>query len=305
MFTDIKGIRRLKVGLHTHTTLSDGRKSPEEAAAIYQAAGYDAVALTDHWHYGRGGELEGLTILSGCEYNVGGGDSRDAVYHIVGLCMEQDPGLTTALRDDATKTSAEKARIIIDAIHAVGGLAVLAHPAWSLNSPAQCLDVEGFDATEIYNAVSECGMSDRPYSGLIVDMLAGEHGFDKPLLATDDAHYYRGDACRGMVMVEADAVEEMGLVAALRAGRFYATQGPQVHMHREADGRICVDCTPASKIVFLSNMVWTQGRVVRGEGLTQACYIPYSAECFVRVEVTDADGNVGFSNILRLDREST
>ena len=53
MFTDIKGTKRVKVGLHTHTTLSDGRKSPQEVMQIYADAGYDYLALTDHWVYGR------------------------------------------------------------------------------------------------------------------------------------------------------------------------------------------------------------------------------------------------------------
>ena len=44
MFTDLTGKTRLKIGLHTHTTLSDGHKTPEEAAAVYKAAGYDAIA---------------------------------------------------------------------------------------------------------------------------------------------------------------------------------------------------------------------------------------------------------------------
>ena len=88
MFTDITGKARLKLGLHTHTTLSDGHKTPAEVAAIYKAAGYDAIALTDHWVYGEGGELEGLCILSGCEYNVSGVDEWMGVletYHIVGI----------------------------------------------------------------------------------------------------------------------------------------------------------------------------------------------------------------------------
>ena len=63
MFTDLTGKKRLKLGLHTHTTLSDGSKTPAEVAAIYKAAGYDAIALTDHWVYGEGGEIGGLTIL--------------------------------------------------------------------------------------------------------------------------------------------------------------------------------------------------------------------------------------------------
>lgn len=301
MFTDAQGKKRLKIGLHTHTTLSDGKKTPEETARIYAAAGYDAVALTDHWVYGEAKVIEGLQILSGCEYNVGGNDARDAVYHIVGIGMERDPGLTKELRDDPAMSSAEKAKIIIRSIRDASGLAVLAHPAWSLNTPAQCLAIGDFDATEIYNSVSEQGMSDRPYSGLIVDMLASENGFDKPLLATDDAHYYTGDECRGMVMVEADAAEEMGLVAAIRAGKFYATQAPEVHLSRGEDGNIHLACSQASKIVFFSNVVWTRGRVVRGEGLTEATYAPYPNDVFVRAEVTDADGNCAWSNIIRLD----
>ena len=301
MFTDAKGIKRLKIGLHTHTTRSDGKKTPEEVAQLYAAAGYDAVALTDHWKYGEAQELCGLQILSGCEYNVGGADARDAVYHIVGVGMERDPGLTTALRDDPSMTSAEKAKTIIGAIRSVGGLAILAHPAWSLNTPAQCLAIGDFDATEIFNSVSEHGMSDRPYSGLIVDMLAGENGFCKPLLATDDAHYYAGDECRGMIMLEAEAAQTMGIVPAIRAGRFYATQGPEVHMARREDGTVCLACTPASKIVFFSNVVWVRNRVLRGENLTEAVYTPHAQDCFVRAEVTDAEGNCAWSNIIRLD----
>jgi len=301
MYTDKQGKQWLKVGLHTHTTISDGKKTPEEVARIYAAEGYDAVALTDHWIYGEDRMLEGLHILSGCEYNVGGRDARDSVYHIVGVGMERDPGLTVALRDDPSMTSAEKAKIIIAAIRDAGGLAVLAHPAWSLNTPVQCLAVGDFDATEIYNSVSEHGMSDRPYSGLIVDMLAGENGFDKPLLATDDAHYYQGDECRGIVMVEKDAVDELGLVGAIRANRIYATQGPEVYIERTEDGNIHLTCSPVSRIVFCSNIVWVKGRVVRGEGLTEATYTPVHDDCFVRAEVFDADGNSAWSKIIRLD----
>ena len=40
--------------LHTHSTRSDGLRSPEEVCRFYEAAGYDFLALTDHYleHYG-------------------------------------------------------------------------------------------------------------------------------------------------------------------------------------------------------------------------------------------------------------
>lgn len=300
MFTDLTGKKRLKLGLHTHTTLSDGHKTPEEAAALYKAAGYDAIALTDHWVYGAARELCGLTILSGCEYNVGGVDEWTGVhevYHIVGVGMTRDPEVPEDYLQNQDGRIRDRVRHIVRLIREAGGLAVLAHPAWSLNTSEQILGCGDFDATEIYNSVSDWGMSDRPYSGIIVDQIAS-YGMFLPLLATDDTHYYDGDECRGWVAVEAEAAAELGMVEALRQGRFYATQGPEVHLERISPTEVRLTCSPAVKIAFLSNSVWSAGRMVRGEGLTEAVYGFKRHEIFVRAEVTDAQGRVGYSNII-------
>ena len=37
-----------KVNLHCHTTISDGKLSPEEIKEAYKKKGYSAVAFTDH-----------------------------------------------------------------------------------------------------------------------------------------------------------------------------------------------------------------------------------------------------------------
>lgn len=305
MFTDLLGKRRLKVGLHTHTTISDGRRSPEEVIALYKEAGYDALALTDHWYFGPGGEREGLTILSGCEYNVEGVDPETGVceyYHIVGLGMTRDPQVPETYRPgqsgcDHDGHVRDRVRDIVARIREAGGLAVLAHPAWCLNTPEQIMGSGDFDATEIYNSVSAWEMSDRPYSGLIIDQVAA-CGVTMPLLATDDAHYYDGDQCRGWVAVEADAARDLGLLEAIRRGCFYATMGPEVHLTRLSPTTVELVCSPAVKVAFLSNSVWSMGRMVRGENITRAVYELKSHERFLRVEVTDAQGRMGFSNIL-------
>ncbi len=302
MFTDITGCRRLKVGLHTHTTRSDGHRTPEEAVAIYREAGYDALALTDHWAWSPAGELGGLALLSGVEYDLSGHDPETGVfevYHLVALGAKRDPGVPKSWTRDAEIPVRRRVQETVKAIHAVGGLAVLAHPAWSLNTDAQLVAAGPFDATEIYNSVSDWGMSDRPYSGLIVDQLAAR-GVHLPLLATDDTHYYDGDECRGAVMVEADAVEALGMIGALKAGRFYATEGPEVHLERISDTVFHLRCSPAVKIAFLSDKVWSAGRMVRGAELTCATYVAKSDESFVRVEVTDAAGRRGYSNTIKL-----
>jgi hypothetical protein len=98
--------------------------------------------------------------------------------------------------------------------------------------------------------------------------------------------------------VEADAVAELGMVEALRQGKFYATMGPEVHLERISPTSVKLTCSPAVKVAFLSNAVWSSGRMVRGEGITEAIYEFKRHEVYVRAEVTDADGRVGYSNII-------
>lgn len=305
MFTDLTGKRRYKINLHCHSTRSDGRISYEEVLAAYARAGYDMLAVTDHWVWGEAGTFTGslpdgtpqtMRILSGCEFNVGGGDSLEGVLHILGLDCLRRPALTMALYNDARLSPLEKARIVIKEIHRAGGVAVLAHPAWSLNTPEQFYQLGAYEATEIYNSVSAWGLSDRPYSGVLIDEVAAR-GLCLPLLATDDTHYYDGDQFRGMIMADADFVDSVGFSQMIRENRFYATMGPEVHLERVDEDTVRLRCTPAAKIVFLSNLVWTDGRVRRGSGLTEASYNFQDGETYVRAEVTDENGLTAWSRI--------
>ena len=290
MFTDMYGNTRYKIGLHIHTTLSDGKVSPEEAARIYKEAGFDAIAITDHWKFHGADTLSGLPILSGCEYNLGASDTSVDVMHIVGVGMETAPQLTkdTASRQD-----------VIDAINANGGIAILAHPAWSLNTPEHALALSGFAATEIYNTVSNVNQSSRPYSGYFVDLLANK-GTAYPLIATDDTHYYNGeDNTKSYIMVKAESLTRENILNAVRNGDFYATQGPELHIHREED-KLIADCSPCVMIDFLSNAAWGPDRITRGENLTHAEYKIKPHDKWVRVEVHDENGNYAWSNVLML-----
>ena len=194
MKKDLFGVNRLKINLHTHTTRSDGAKTPEEVAEIYKKAGYDVIAITDHWNHLDSGRIAGLRILSGAEYNIGGGDGCGNVFHILGIGCESKPALTETAGPQE----------IIDEVHRCKGLAVLAHPAWSLNTAQQAARLSGVDATEIYNSVSDAGESSRPYSGDFVDTAACQ-GLFYPLIADDDAHFYNGsDETKAWIMLEAE-----------------------------------------------------------------------------------------------------
>lgn len=78
----------LRGNLHMHTHKSDGRLSFEDALAVYENAGYDFVAVTDHWVLSEKGQTPGgMLLLAGCEYDVGN-DVVRGLYHIVGIDMK-------------------------------------------------------------------------------------------------------------------------------------------------------------------------------------------------------------------------
>lgn len=290
MQKDIFGNDRYKVGLHIHTNLSDGRYPPEQVAEIYKAAGFDAVAFTDHWVYGKGGEIDGLTILSGCEYNMGINDTIEGVIHIVGVGMNKDPLIP---RDTKSR------QYVVDAIKQQGGIAIWAHPAWSVNSFADTKTVSGFDGVEIYNSVSGAMQSCRPYSGYFIDVLAN-NGVIYPVMATDDTHFYNGeDETRSYIMVKARSNSASDIKEAILNKDFYATQGPELHVKREGDA-VTVDCSECVLINIVSNITWVPDRVFKGEKLTHADYRVKPNEKWVRVEVMDKNGNYAWSSVVDL-----
>lgn len=298
MYIDNKGRRWFKGNLHMHTTESDGALTPAEAAALYAENGYDFIARTDHWKVGPADEFDSLLCLTGCEYNIGARPS-EGVYHIVGVGMEADPRLRRGTPENPL-TGQE----IVETIHRFGGIAVIAHPAWSLNTPEQILAIHRetpFDMTEIYNSTSDMPRNCRPYSGLITDMLASAGTF-LPLGAADDSHLYAPwDRCRSFIWVQAESCTREAILGAIRAGRFYASQGPRLEV-RFKDGKILVDCDPVEEIVYYSDAVWTNHRSDVGTGLTHGEYTPVALDTFVRVEVKDKDGNYGWSQYIPIQK---
>ena len=281
-----------KGNLHMHTTRSDGAYTPEAALDLYRAAGYDFVALTDHYEYGEGFVApNGLLVLSGAEYDIGTDAINEGIYHIAAFGMKRDPGMTRDRKPPVQE--------IIDRVHAAGGLAALAHPAWSLNTPEQMAALRGVDMTEIFNTFSDRPWNCRPYSGNVLDLLA-LRGVFFPLSAVDDTHFYQGEQCRSYVMVRAEECTSDAIISALGRGDFFATQGPtfecSVRLDGDGTGVIAVDCSPVERVTFFTDRAYTPDRCVCGHGLTHAEYRIKPGDRFARFELEDANGDFAWSS---------
>lgn len=284
-------MRFFKGNTHCHSTLSDGARMPEEVMHVYRSAGYDFIALTDHWHVGTGGTYRGMLVIPGVEYDF---DFPTQVLHLV--CLLRDAGDARGIVRGMPHAE------VIRRVNAAGGVPIAAHPAWSLNTPEFLASLEGVGISEVYNTLSdEPFNAPRGNSESLLDVTAA-NGRLFNLSASDDAHFYRGEECVSWVMVQAEALSVPAILDALRAGRFYASQGPEFYDIEVSSDSIRVETSPVSRVTFCSNTYWVGGRCRTGKGLTREVYDIHPQDRFVRVRLTDDRGRMAWCSPIPVNR---
>ncbi len=294
--------RWYKGNLHMHTTISDGVLTPEEAVERYRRAGYDFIALTDHRQENPEWQDDDFLVLTGAEYDTGYPGSSMPVYHFLGIGMEHSPRIEYREAYE-TRHPWPDAQEIVRAIRAAGGIAVLAHPAWSVMTPEEMLELHGISAAEIYNTYSGLPWNpDRANASYYFDIWA-KNGKLVHAMAGDDAHVYEGDECRAYIMVNAVELTQAAVMNALREGDYYASQGPRFRSIDLEDGVITVECSPdVETVVFFSDSPWGRENVQtlsnqeytgiqpRYKGAKSVRYVPGRQESYVRIELIDRKG---------------
>lgn len=279
--------------LHTHTKLSDGRRTPEEAVELYRQNGYDFIAITDHNKTYPNREMGDFTVLGGIELDWTDAE-KNKTFHVIGF------GLENAIE----KVPGELPWDIQKRIVENGGLAMLGHPLWSMMDVSDLWEMDHCFATEIYSGVSE-GYSGRGDSSAYVDAAAAR-GCCKMLAGVDDVHFYDRDFMHAWVMVQADSLKREDLMQALREGRFYASQGPRfVQVQWEGD-QMTVQCEPCRRIAFFSNVYYTADRIAlapEGETICQASYKIKPGDKWIRVELMDDQGRRATTQYIAVNQE--
>ncbi|GAA3806462.1 CehA/McbA family metallohydrolase [Sphaerisporangium flaviroseum] len=279
--------------LHTHSNLSDGALPPDQVARVYQQAGYDFVAITDHFRSEYGFALTDTRELRTSEFTTILGAELHAPrtefsseWHILAV------GLPLGfLPTGPNETGPELARRARDA----GAFIGMAHPAASLLTLADAESLDAADAVEVYNVLA--AREDRGDSWHLCDLLLGQ-GRRLSAYAADDAHFQLQDppGCLAWVHVRAESLDPAALLAALKAGQYYSSTGPEIHAIRLHGGGLTVRCSPASKVVVTGCVPGS--RVREGDALIE-CTLPldmFDRSTYVRVTVVDAAGGRAWSN---------
>lgn len=233
----------LRCALHAHTTESDGDLPPTALAAHYARAGYDVLAITDHWKITQTVFDGDLVLVSGVELNCVLPGARDG--HVLGLGVTADP---TELRElaggypDLAETG--------DWIGAHDGVAYLAHPYWTGATPGSLELPPSVRGIEVFNAGCELEVG-RGLSTVHWDELA-EAGSLCPALATDDSHRPGFDSDRAWTWVRAAERTPEAVVDALRAGALYGSEGPTFGSIARVDDAVEVICSPCRSVTLVS-----------------------------------------------------
>jgi len=288
------GGRWFKGNVHTHSSGSDGTRTPEQLVSMYLGAGYDFLSITDHSVVTDVGGVDGrgLLLIPGEELCVGRSHAGTH-YHLVGVGIQE----TLPFRDFDYGTDPQR---VVDEINGLGGVSVLAHPYWSGLSHNDAMAVDALCGVEIYNTSCDyernTGLSASHVDGLIaagrrplIFAVDDHHGADRPTMPVD--------ACGAWIMVRAPSLDEPDILAAIRGGLFYSSTGPQIRgIAVDGEGVIHVECSPARTVSFISTPSLGMKFHAGGRPLTSASYPGRPGEKYVRIEVTDFEGRSAWSN---------
>jgi hypothetical protein len=277
----------LRGNLHTHTTNSDGRGTPEATAEWYASHGYDFLAITDHHRITAvEGSFGDLVLIPGAE--VGKTD-------VVAL------GIREPLVDERGDIG-ESVRLV----QGLGGVPFLAHPYWAGLSAATVAQYPGLIGLEVYNNVCQL-LNGKGLSAYIWDELL-QSGVRLWGLATDDAHglddsrFARTQVGQAWAVVKAARKGQEPILRALCEGAFYSTRGPSILDIKVTEAGVEVECSPVREIRFIGRA--SEGTTVHASGerlLERAEHRLRGAEGYIRIECVDDGGRTAWSNPLWLE----
>lgn len=292
--------------IHTHSTLSDGALPPEQVVEAYKRAGYDFLQLSEHFiaHFDwpiadtREFRTNNFTTLIGAELHAMQ-TSVGELWHIVaaGLPLDFEPC-------GKNETGVEIARRAA----ASGAFVSIAHPAWSQLTLEDGLALDVAHSVEIYNTGCD-RENDRGDGTYLLDQLLNQ-GKRLSANATDDAHFHNGDhdAFGGWVHVKAQSLDPDELLAALKAGHFYSSQGPQIHDLTLNGDQLEITCSPVNSISLMGGN--SRSDVRTGRNITSATlnistlaksWTPITPSPWARIVLIDEAGKRAWTNPIWLD----
>lgn len=254
-----------KANMHMHTTVSDGKFTPQETKEAYMAEGYSIIAFTDHETLMPHNDLRDENFLPITSHEISVNEPGQSSYEYIRTyhlnLYSRDPdesrppffNLNYAWKKDDDRTF-ESERIysdkginhLIKVAKERGYIVCMNHFSWSLQNYTDYIGLEGLWGAECYNTGCAVEGYHRDNSiDVVDDMLhAGKQVFP---VAADDSHK-EIDRFGGYIMVKAESLDYDTIFAALERGDFYASTGPEIDELYLEDGILKIKSSGAKEI---------------------------------------------------------
>ncbi|MBL8028215.1 MAG: hypothetical protein JNL74_17460 [Fibrobacteres bacterium] len=307
-----EAIPQWKGNFHTHTTLSDGRETPEKVITLYKNAGYNFLALSDHELYFDTDSFDSknFIMLGGIECAIDAypdnkwpiGKDRFTI-HLHGIydhSIDHKGARLSHLQkiERRIDTGIDSWQEQIDYMRKNNLIVFLNHPRWSRIRPEYMLSMNGQIATEVYNygcAVAECtGESEYEWD------YALRNGKKLFCVATDDSHWYSPEkmqALGGFTMVQSTSLDKASICSAIKKGDMYASSGPVIKDMRIQEGKLLMKFSPASYVNIISYDSYVPVfRSIDGSPIESMEWpINSNGIKFIRAEIIGLDGKKAWS----------
>lgn len=281
----------LKGSFHCHSTNSDGKLAPQALADRFHALGCDFLGISDHDRITDVSSLDGhgMCLVPAVEVTAPVGEFGEP-FHLLTLGARSLPPAGTP--------AAQAARFL----RGQGAAVFAAHAYWSGLTVPDLLGVE-LDGLEIYNGATHL-ISGKGESLAYWDEML-RRGVRLWGAAGDDTHYGTLDVGLAWLHVRAAARTPEAILEAVRAGRFYASAGPEIYEVRREGTTLHVRCSPCLAVYCLSfgprtHIAFdTAAMAGRPPGtITEATFHLSGSEPFVRLQLLDAHRRPAWSNPL-------
>ena len=309
-----------KASLHTHSTVSDGKMTPQEVKQRYKEAGYSILALTDHHLITAHPELneEDFLTLTSIELGLDSADYAPPqsffgqTFHFNLIAKRPDnlwqpypPKENVAVKNPEYVAAAhwdQRERVcsvgcaneIIRRANEEGFLVIYNHPTWSKQRYPEYSGLKGLWALEIRNTHNCLNGYDDNNHRVYQDLL--ELGNRLCVVAADDTH--RPHTIGGSwTMIAAKSLTYGDVIDAMERGDLYASCGPEITGLTLEGAKLKLTCSPAAQVTLQSQARYAL-RVAGDAPVTEAefdltTWLTKSQgdpNAFIRLTVTAPDG---------------
>ena len=315
--------KQYKANLHSHSTFSDGKKTPQEMKELYKNNGYSILAITDHEVPKNHSYLTDPDFLMITGYETYIRNNADCIYDIYDKevhlnlfarnpeneaivcynprCCKYVPD---EVKEKFIKVGSQRKREFtvsyineyIQTAKENGYIVAFNHPWWSLGDEADILNYEGFFSLEMCNYGAYL-LSRLEYNAALYDKMLcrGKRVFchsadDNHNGSPEDSPEF--DSFGAFTMIMPDEFTYDGVITAMETGEMYSSMGPIFNEISIEGNKIHIECSEVEKIyVFTGSKNPKRKFAPRGESITFADFEIDDRAKFVRVSIVDKFGN--------------